>query len=227
MPSITPQCTSTHDLCDVFNAHLLRCTTLVGPYGIPLMSPCADIPGSLTAFSETGPTRPVDADTFIHFFEDDYRFERFWKDPDRYLPRLQAAAGVIAPDYSTYANMPRALQIERTLRNFTLGAWLQRNGVPTIANVRLCGADSVSWALAGVPEQSSLAIGLHGCIRDVENRKAVVEELRIICESKQPTALIVYGSDAYGVLDYPRELGIPVYLYRPDTRSRSTGRRTV
>lgn len=222
------QCTtSTHDRRDVFNGHLLQGATLVEPYGIPLMTPCLSSPESLTTFSETSPSRPTDPGTFVHFFEEDYRFERLWNNPEIYLPRLQAAAGAITPDFSTYANMPQAGQIWNTYRNFTLGSWLQRNGVATIPNVRLCGPESVSRTLSGAPEHSSLAIGLHGCTKEPENRKAVIEELRIICQSKEPSALIVYGSDAYGVLDYPRELGIPVHLHHPDGRQRSSARRAA
>ncbi|MEI8083290.1 MAG: DUF4417 domain-containing protein, partial [Actinomycetes bacterium] len=35
------------------------------------------------------------------FYEDDYRFNRLWNDPERYIRRLARFAGVVSPDFST------------------------------------------------------------------------------------------------------------------------------
>ena len=32
-------------------------------------------------------------------------------------------------------------------------------------------------------------------------------------DALEPTAIVYYGSDLYGVMDYPRSLGIPVWVY--------------
>lgn len=212
------------DLRDTFNARLLKGLTLVGPYDIPRIEASQQVPGSLIAFSEAMASTP-DGRAWVHFYEDDYRFRRLWNKPQAYLHRLSTFAGVISPDFSVYRNLPAAQKIEHTYRNQLLGAWLQAQGVKVIANVRVSGRSSVPYALAGVPCQSSIALGLHGCTKDKANRVFVLEEIRLICDLVQPTNLLVYGSDAYGVLDYPRETGIPVHMYRPDSYRRAARRK--
>lgn len=210
---------------DVLNEILLEGLTLVRPYDIPRIEACRDVPEKLIAFSEAM-THP-DHEAWVHFYEDDYRYSRLQSQPEAYLSILSRFAGVISPDFSTYRNLPEAVRIYRVYLNQLIGARLQAGGIKVIANVRLSGVASVPWALAGAPRNSSIAVGLHGCIRDRANRHHVVKELEILCAGLSPTSLIVYGSPAYGVLDVPRELGIPVHVYKPDTFNRSSARRAV
>lgn len=37
----------------------------------------------------------------VHFFVDDYQFQRVWNQPDKYIPLLQKFGAVCAPDFST------------------------------------------------------------------------------------------------------------------------------
>ena len=104
---------------------------------------------------------------------------------------------------------------------------MQADGHNVIPNVRISGRNSVPYARAGVPLRSTLAIGLHGCTKSRENRPRVIEEIRIICDACMPTNLVVYGSDAYGVLKYPLALGIPVHIYTPDSFLRSSFRKAA
>lgn len=224
-PQFLTRAANSRELLDTFNGRLLKGLTLVGPYDIPRIESSQLLPGSLVAFSEAMAMSSVDARAWVHFYEDDYRFRRLWNRPERYLDKLSQFAGVISPDFSLYRNLPVARKIEHTYRNQLLGAWLQAQGVNVIANVRLSGRASVPYALAGVPRESSIAIGLHGCIKDRANRAQVVEEIRLICDLQEPTNLIVYGSDAYRVLDYAREVGAHVHVYRPDSYQRANSRK--
>ena len=215
------------DRRDVFNARLLDGLTLVGPYEIPRIEPCTQVTSSLICFSEASALRVPDPDAWVHFYEDDYRFVRLWHAPTRHFRRLAGFAGVISPDFSLYRNMPVAQKIDHTYRNQLLGARMQADGINVIANVRLSGRGSVPYALAGAPRRSTVALGLIGCIRDSTNRRHVLEEVRILCDELAPANLVVYGSGAYGVLDYPREQGIPVHLFPADTYARSKARRAA
>lgn len=44
----------------------------------------------------------------VHFFLDDYQFERFWRQPQRYLDALAKCPLVLGPDFSLYTDFPRA-----------------------------------------------------------------------------------------------------------------------
>lgn len=212
---------------DVFRGRLLAGLTLVGPYEIPKIDPCAQVPDKLISFSEANALRKPDPQTWVHFYEDDYKFLRLWNDPERYFRRLARFAGVVGPDFSIYRNMPVAQKIAQTYRNQLLGARMQADGINVIANIRLSGRESIPYALAGAPRNSTVALGLNGCIQYRENRRHVVEEVRIICDELAPTHLVVYGSVAHRVLDYPREQGIRIHVFRSDTFTRSQTRKAA
>lgn len=38
----------------------------------------------------------------VHFFVDDYQFQRVWNQPDKYIPLLRKFGAVCAPDFSMY-----------------------------------------------------------------------------------------------------------------------------
>lgn len=210
------------------NWNLLERLDSAEPWGIPIIDPCTAIPKKLIAFSEAASKRSkAETGTWIHFYEDDYKFERLWKHPERYINRLREFGGIISPDFSTYANMPAAEKLHSVYRNQLLGSWAQHEGIPVIANVRMCGPYSDEYALAGIPCGSTLAIGLHGCVKNPANRAIVKEEIRHICETKQPTAIVAYGSESGRVLDPARERDIAVYLFERDFRTRSVCRQSI
>jgi len=209
---------------DVFKSHLLKGVTLIRPYDIPRIEACTDVPDRLISFSEAMLLRKPDFGAWVHWFEDDYKYERVWLHYERYRARLKGFAGVISPDFSLYRNLPVALKIQNTYRNQLLGARMQIDGMKVIANTRLSEPASIPYALAGIPFESTLAIGLHGCTKSTENRPRVLQEIRLITDLCRPKNFVVYGSDAYGVLDYPQEQGVKVHLFRPDTWKRSVSR---
>ena len=77
------------------------------------------------------------ADKGIHFFIDDYRFNRLWSTPDRYRPMLQQFRCVMTPDFSMYTDFPKAMQIYNHYRKHWIGAYLQENGIDVIPTNRL------------------------------------------------------------------------------------------
>ena len=206
---------------DTFNGRLLKGLTLARPYDIPILEPCRTVPSKLVAFSEAVRAGRQDADAWVHFYEDDFRFERFWNEPEKTLERLDGFAGLIGPDFSLYENMPTAQKIRNTYRNQLLSAWAQKRGVQVIANVRLSGSESIPYSLAGIPTNSTIAFGLHGCLQNTENRRQVVQGMVLACDHLLPNNVLIYGSDAYRVADAAHERNIPVHVYEPDTWQRS------
>lgn len=200
---------------DVFNRFMINNIETAGFYQIPKIKPTQLVPSRLVSFSEafSGKAKP-DAGTWVHFFEDDVKFERFWRRPKQYVKTLSKFGGVISPDYSLYPDFTRAQQIWNANRNFELGAWLQQTvGLNVIANVRTTGWDSVPYALAGAPRQSTIAIGSHGCLKNRSDRACFVSDLKMTVDILEPTHIVVYGTESYGAFDYPHSLGIPVTVF--------------
>ena len=61
----------------------------------------------------------------VHFFLDDYQFNRVWTNPDRYIPMLQKFKYVLTPDFSLYTDFPKPLRIYNHYRKHWLGAYWQ------------------------------------------------------------------------------------------------------
>lgn len=103
----------------------------VGIYNIPQIQPTKQYPdGEFIPFNYAK-TEKHPEDKIVHCFIDDYQFYRLWNRPDDYISRLSQFKAMLAPDFSTYTDMPRAMQIyadiqslQKTLdRSILSNAW--------------------------------------------------------------------------------------------------------
>lgn len=186
---------------DVFHAWMLEGLDFSRPWDMPVLVP----------FSVAMHERWRDFDCFVHFYEDDFRFERVWNDPHKYLPKLSKFEGVIMPDFSTCIDFPRPLKMWNCYRNQTLGAWWQEQGLTVIPNARQ--QPECDWLVEGLPRESVIAICGRALVKDVAERRRFVRDVRTTVDELRPTAIVYYGSDLYGVMDYPRSPSIPVWVY--------------
>ena len=99
---------------------------------------------------------------FVHFYIDDYRFERLWTNPDAYLALLRRFEGVIGTDFSQLGDMPYPQRLWNCYRNRLLGQWMQKNGINYIHNVTWSLPDSYDYSFAGLPQHSVIAINCTG-----------------------------------------------------------------
>ena len=102
-----------------------------GEYDMPKMYPTvvknlSDIPlqGFNYALKEKHPEN-----IGVHFFLHDYQFERVWKYPDRYTECLSKFAFVLSPDFSPYADIPKALKVFNVYRKMWCGRYWQEHGM--------------------------------------------------------------------------------------------------
>ena len=155
---------STRNGCkDVFHAFLVKNAQFDTELEIPCIKPESSIPQKLIPFSKA--VGGTDYNCFVHFYEDDANFERLWNNPQKYLPVLHKYKGVITPDFSLYRDMPLVMQQWNTYRSRAIGHWLQENGIPVIPNVRWGDERTYDLCCAGVPRNSTIAVGSHGCIK--------------------------------------------------------------
>lgn len=87
---------------DVFNAFLVS-LAVYGPHDIPCIRATEHIPNRLISFTKAKMT--TDFDQWIHFYQDDYLFERVWTKPKEYIDLFKKFNGVILPDFSLYRDM--------------------------------------------------------------------------------------------------------------------------
>lgn len=87
----------------------------------------------------------------VHFFIDDYQFNRIWNAPDRYLDMLSKFTHVMSPDFSTYTDFPKAIQIYNHYRKHWVGVYLQMYGIDVIPTISWSDRDSFEWCFDGEP----------------------------------------------------------------------------
>ncbi len=143
------------------NLHLDKSCIYTGECDMPVVQPYRDDPPDrLIPFNVALQTDDTDAG--VHFFIDDYQFDRVWTQPRRYLSMLRRHQAVIAPDFSQFADMPQAVRIWQNYRGKMLSAWWQREGVRVIPNVTWSTPDSFRYCFDGQPTDSVIAINCQG-----------------------------------------------------------------
>ena len=129
----------------------------------------------------------------VHFFLDDYQFNRLWTDVDRYIPMLQKFRYVMSPDFSTYTDFPKAIQIYNHYRKHWVGAYLQEAGIQIIPTISWSTPDSFEWCFDGEPQGGVVAVSSLGVMNSKEKKELFLigyeEMIRRIC----PDTIIFYG----------------------------------
>lgn len=169
---------------------------ITNEYGFPNMYPThvnnlTDIPlqGFNYALKEQHPEN-----IGVHFFLHDYQFERVWKYPDRYTECLSKFAYVLSPDFSPYADIPKALKIFNIYRKMWCGRYWQEHGLKVIPTITWGNDEDLEWCLEGVPKHSTIAISTMG-----EGRWANFNSLKSnwqrIVDKLEPETILLYGKD--------------------------------
>lgn len=128
----------------------------VGEYDIPEILPVYELPeikewiGFNYVLSDDNPDGKA-----VHFFLDDYQFERLWNSPTKYIDKLKRYVCICAPDFSPMPDMPWAVQVFNHYRKHWVARWLQENGVTVIPTVRASADEkSFKYCFDGEPKNS-------------------------------------------------------------------------
>lgn len=167
-----------------------------GFYQMPIIEHEAHMPSGLMGFNYALTSQ--DHTKGIHFYVDDYQFERIWNDPHKYIDVLRDFDCVLTPDFSLYMDMPIAMKIWNVFRSRLIGQMMQDEGLTVIPTVSWAEPETFDFCFDGLPEGGVLSISTVGVKRDpgaFEVWKAGTAEL---IKRKKPSALLVYG----GAVDF-------------------------
>lgn len=168
----------------------------VGKYNIPVIYGLDDV-GAIEDCRFIGwnyaKTCRDPSDKVVHFFVDDYQFNRLWTNPDAYITMLQKFRYVLAPDFSPYADFPFAVQVFNHFRKHWIGAYLQENGVNIIPTITWSYEPSWEFCFDGEPENSVVAISSVGCMNSKRNRKMFIDGYAEMVRRLNPSVIIFYG----------------------------------
>lgn len=131
--------------------------------------------------------------TGIHFFIDDYQFQRLWNNPQIYLNALSGYKYVLSPDFSMYTDMPKALQIYNHYRKHWVAAYLEQNGINVIPTICWSDNSSFEWCFDGEPHEKPVAISTVGCMKFQERIDAFMQGYEEMKRVLNPSVIICHG----------------------------------
>ena len=177
------------------NGHNLELgvTERTGPYGIPVIRP-VHLDRRLDWIRFNHALKEPHKDRFgVHFFIDDYLFQRAWHDPKRYALFLSKFPAVMSPDFSMFSDYPVAVQIYNHWRKHHLAAYWQSLGITVVPTVGWIGKDSYAWCFDGEPEGSTVAVSSVGVMKNRDARKLFVNGYAEMLTRLQPDKVIFFG----------------------------------
>ena len=158
-------------------------------------------------------------DSWIHFYIDDYKFDgkrnSIWTYPFEALKILVHFAGIITPDFSTYADFPDPLKRFNTYRMRAFGCWMNILGIPVINNVRWGTIETWPYSFDGIPKHSIVSIGtVASDLKTKQGRILFEQGLSEMVKIIKPRAILVYGSSNYPFFDKLRESDIKIITFQ-------------
>lgn len=172
---------------------------IISPYNntndfweMPIINNDHYIPERFIGFNEAMTSKDTSAG--VHFFLDDYQFERVWKYPRRYADVLKRFSVVCSPDFSLYLDMPTPLQLYNTYRSRLIGQYMQSQGLKVIPTISWASRDSFEYCFKGIPKGSIVAISTLGVKRDKKALSIWQEGKTELINKIEPSAILIYGN---------------------------------
>lgn len=134
----------------------------------------------------------------VHFFVDDYIFQRTWNDPRRYLQLLQGFRAAMSPDFSLFTDYPKAVQIYNHFRKHLLGAYWQSAGLTVIPSICWSDHASYEWCFDGEPRGGCVAVSSVGTQKNGAARQLFMDGYNEMMARLRPAKVIFFGDVPVG-----------------------------
>lgn len=176
---------------DLFNENLID-----GKYEMPIITNDNFVPKKLIGFNYAKTSQ--DKNSGIHFYLDDYQFERIWNNPDEYIDILSQYECILSPDFSLYLEMPMAMKIWNVYRSRLIGQYYQMLGIRVIPTLSWAEEKTFEFCFDGIPKGSIVSISTIGVKRNKEALEIWKNGMDTMIKKIEPKTILVYG----GKLDY-------------------------
>lgn len=154
------------------------------------------IPSDLIGFNYAKTSE--NKETGIHFYIDDYQFERVWNKPEDYTEILKRYECILTPDFSLYLDMPMPMKIWNIYRSRQIGQYYQKQGIKVIPTISWAEKETFDFCFEGIPKGSIVSISTIGVKKSKEALKIWTEGVDAMIQAIEPSTILVYG----GKLDY-------------------------
>ena len=129
----------------------------------------------------------------IHFYLDDYQFERVWNYPEKYVELFQEYDCILSPDFSLYTDMPMPMKVWNVYRSRLIGAYYQSYGIPVIPTLSWAEKETFDFCFKGIPKGSIVSISTIGIKKDKDAMKTWLDGVKEMLKTVNPKTLLIYG----------------------------------
>lgn len=183
----------TNDKYNLDDVNVDNCT---GFYQMPIIKREDFIPTDLIGFNYAKTSKVKN--TGIHFYIDDYQFERVWNKPSEYIEILRKYECILSPDFSLYMDMPMAMKIWNIYRSRFIGQYYQSKGIKVIPTVSWGEAATFDFCFEGIEKGGTVSISTIGIKQNPEAMKIWRDGVDELIKRIRPSTILVYG----GKVDY-------------------------
>lgn len=166
---------------------------VAGKYDMPIIKACQHVPEDLISFNYVLNTDAFDKG--VHFYIDDYQFERIWNSPHTYMERLSEFDCCLTPDFSLYTDMPVAMQIWNIFRSRLIGQIMQDYGIEVIPTLSWCRKNSFDFCFDGLEPGGVVSVSTIGVKEDENATKLWIDGMNEAMKRLKPSHVIIYGGD--------------------------------
>lgn len=166
---------------------------VAGAYDMPVIDAVNHVPRDLISFNYI--LSRDDFDKGVHFYIDDYQFERIWNTPDKYMDRMAMYDCALTPDFSLYLDMPIAMQIWNVYRSRLIGQMMQDAGITVIPTLQWSDKRSFDFCFDGIEPGGVVSVSTIGVKRDKDALGIWYAGMDEAIERLNPSHVVCYGGD--------------------------------
>lgn len=163
----------------------------VGEWQMPLIKKETHIPAGLIGFNYLLSSKEYTKG--IHFYIDDYQFERIWNQPQEYLGKLAQFDCALTPDFSLYMDMPRAMKLWNIYRSRMIGQMMQKAGIKVIPTLSWAERETFDWCFDGIERGGVVSVSTIGVKRDPVAAEIFAAGMEEALKRIKPSAVVLYG----------------------------------
>jgi len=179
---------------DYYNLREFDAKQASGFYQMPIIEAVDHTPKSLIGFNYVKSASDAMKQSGVHFFIDDYQFERLWNNPYDYITALEEFDCVLTPDFSLYMDMPRAMKIWNVYRSRLLGQLWQNSGLIVIPTLQWAERETFEFCFDGLAGGGTYAVSTVGVMRDKNAQKIWSEGMQYAIDVLNPKRIVCYGT---------------------------------
>ena len=186
-----------HRTNDTYNLDLVDIENSTNDFWqMPIINNDNFIPSDLIGFNYAKSSD--NKNTGIHFYLDDYQFERLWNNPNEYIDVLSEYECILSPDFSLYLDMPMPMKIWNIYRSRQIGQYYQSMGIKVIPTLSWAEKETFEFCFKGIPKGSIVSVSTIGVKKDTKALQIWRDGMDAMIKEIEPSTILVYG----GELDY-------------------------